>query len=351
MNRRTDFVFVVTTVVLVLVAAACAPQAPPPATEVPATEVPATEVPATEIPATEIPATEVPVEEKVKVAVLFPGVVTDDSWNQRGYEGLVQAEKECGVEIAYTEEATQDEQVEIMRTYAAEGYDIIIGHGGEYIDAAETVGSEYPDVQFVVTNGMVGHDNVSSIRVSYRHEFYLIGALACEVTESNKVAVVVGEPLPAMEQGVEGLTLGAQTCGKDVEVEAVYTASWADVQKAREASLALIADGVDVLTHLLDAADAGVLSAAEDEGVMAIGAGKDQRYLAPDAVVGSGIARYDLLVYEAACGNVPMGEVAYQDATNHITIQLEEDRVPEDVRQRVLEKLNQIKSGEIELEP
>jgi len=43
--------------------------------------------------------------EKKKVAVLFPGVVSDQSWNQFGYEGLKRAEKECGVEIAYSERA------------------------------------------------------------------------------------------------------------------------------------------------------------------------------------------------------------------------------------------------------
>jgi basic membrane lipoprotein Med (substrate-binding protein (PBP1-ABC) superfamily) len=57
--------------------------------------------------------TEAPVEEKTKVAVLFPGVVTDQSWNQFGYEGLKRAEEECGVEIGYSEDVSQDEQIEV----------------------------------------------------------------------------------------------------------------------------------------------------------------------------------------------------------------------------------------------
>jgi len=62
-----------------------------------------------------------PTDEKIKVAVAFPGVVSDQSWNQFGYEGLKRAEAECGVEIAYSEDVFQDEQVEIFRNYAAEG--------------------------------------------------------------------------------------------------------------------------------------------------------------------------------------------------------------------------------------
>ena len=68
--------------------------------------------------------------EKKKVAVLFPGVVSDQSWNQFGYEGLKRAEKECGVEIAYSERVSQDTQLEVFRNYAAQGYDMIIGMGG-----------------------------------------------------------------------------------------------------------------------------------------------------------------------------------------------------------------------------
>jgi len=94
---------------------------------------------ATEAPAAEEPAVEEPavvektnaVVEKTKVAVAFPGVVSDQSWNQFGYEGLLQAAEDCDLEIAYSEDVFQDEQLETFRNYAAEGYDIIIGHGGE----------------------------------------------------------------------------------------------------------------------------------------------------------------------------------------------------------------------------
>ncbi len=99
--------------------------------------------------------TQAPAEEPTaakKVAVLFPGVVSDQSWNQFGFEGLKQAEADCGVEIAYSENVMQDAQLETFRNYAAEGYDIIIGHGGEYSDSAVSVAAQYPDVEFGCTN-------------------------------------------------------------------------------------------------------------------------------------------------------------------------------------------------------
>ena len=210
-----------------------------------------------------------------RVAVLFPGLVDDQSWNQAGFEGLTRLEEE-GAEIAYTERVNQSQQVEVFRNYAQQGYDIIVGHGGEYMDAALQVATEYPDLQFVVTNGNKGADNVTSFTLSYRDMGLLAGALAGLMTESNKLAIVAGQEIPVALGAVEGFQEGVARVNPEAEVNVTYTGSWEDVDKAREAALALISDGADVVWHVLDAADAGVLSAAEDEGVMAIGLYGDQ---------------------------------------------------------------------------
>ena len=78
-----------------------------------------------------------------KVAVLFPFLIDDGAWNEEGYKGLLEAEKE-GIKIAYTEQVRQAEQIEVFRNYAQEGYDVIIGHGGEYMQAALTVAKNSP---------------------------------------------------------------------------------------------------------------------------------------------------------------------------------------------------------------
>jgi len=296
--------------------------------------------------------TEAPTEGKTKVAVLFPGVVTDQSWNQFGYEGLVRAEKECGVEIGYSEDVAQDEQIEVLRNYAAEGYDIIIGHGGEYADSIGTVGQEYPDLQFGVADGPPMADNVSATTLSFRQMGYLAGILACEMTETDHVAYVVGELLECSDQGLEGFELGVETCGREIEVTYIATGDWADVAKAREAALALIDDGVDVLWHMLDTADAGLISAAEDRGVWAIGLYRDSSSLGPNAVLGSTLGSPGTMIYELACGRgVPL-EMTYVDVNTpggvdmHMT-----ELTPEDVQQKVNEALEKIRSGEIQVEP
>ena len=331
MNKHLKIAFVVA-VVLAMVLSACGPKP---------TEAPAKPT------ATEAPA----VEEKIKVAVAFPGVVSDQSWNEWGYEGLKAAEEECGVEIAYSEDVFQDEQLETFRNYAAEGYDIIIGHGGEYADAIQTVAAEYPDLWFGDTNGVPGGDNVSAIVIGYNQPSYLAGYLACEMTEANHIAFVGGEELPVLASAVEWYEKGAQACGKEVRIDVVYTGDWADVTKAREAGLALIADGADVLYHILDTADAGLIAAAEDKGKYAIGLYRDSSPLGPDAVIGSAICSPAGLVYHLSCGDVPKGEVALVDVHDerfpagiHMT-----ELTPPDVQEKVNEVFEKIKAGEMEI--
>jgi basic membrane protein A len=290
-------------------------------------------------------------EERLKVAVAFPGVVSDQSWNEWGYEGLKQAETDCNVEIAYTEDVFQDEQLETFRNYAAQGYDIIIGHGGEYADSIGIVAAEYPDLWFGVTNGLPQGPNVSSMIIGYGQMSYLAGALACEMTQSNRIAFVGGESIPVLEHGAQVFEQAAQTCGKQVQVDVVYTGNWADVNKAYEAGTGLVAQGADVLFHILDTADAGLIASAQDAGVYAIGLYRDSSALGPQAVVGSAVGHPGGLIYELACQNVPQGQKAYLTVHTpdwgvdiHMT-----GLTPADAQERVKAVYEQMVSGELDI--
>src|SRR5829696_5945173 len=277
-----------------------------------------------------------------RVAVLFPGLVDDQSWNQAGFEGLTRLEEE-GAEIAYTERVNQSQQVEVFRNYAQQGYDIIVGHGGEYMDAALQVAAEYPDLQFVVTNGNKGADNVTSFTLSYRDMGILAGTLAGLMTESNKLAYVAGQEIPVALDAVEGFQEGVARVNPEADV--TYTGSWEDVDKAREAALALISDGADVVWHVLDAADAGVLSAAEDEGVMAIGLYGDQSELAPNAHIGAIIADASELVY-AAGSQALDGQVHDEGiAAGVVSIGHYSDAVPQEVQDQIAAIEEELKSA------
>src|SRR5438132_523733 len=132
---------------------------------------------------------------KPSVAVLFPGLIDDHSWNQAGYAGLLAAKK-AGDKTAYIENVSQDKQLEAFQNFARQGYNIVIGHGGEYMDSALRVAKSFPKTKFVVINGNKGAKNVTSISLNYGDMGYISGALAAAMSKSGKIGIVAGEHIP-----------------------------------------------------------------------------------------------------------------------------------------------------------
>jgi basic membrane protein A len=281
-----------------------------------------------------------------KIAALFPGLIDDHSWNQAGYDGLMRARKE-GATIAYTERVTQDQQVEVFRNYARQGYRVIIGLGGEFMDAAMQVATEFPHVSFVVCNGTKAGGNVTTLALSYGDMGYLAGALAGQMTKSKQVAMVSGQAIPIARDAERGFRAGVARVAPDVTVKVTFTGSFDDLDKNREAALALIDSGADVVWQVLDSADAGVLSAAEDKGVMAIGLYADQQRLAPTAHIGAALADPATIVYRAATDALD-GRLHHEGVADGIvSIGAYSSRVPPEVRERVRTAREDLASGRV----
>jgi basic membrane protein A len=291
---------------------------------------------------------------KTRVAMVLPGLKTDEAFNQYTYEGMLRAGEDFNLETAYVEEVAQDEQVEVLRQFAQEGYDIIIGQGGQFGEALMTVAQEYPDQHFVfsVATDTGGVPNLTAATVSYSHAGYVAGVMACSMTTSNKVAMVTGEWYDPQKQMLESFEKGAATCGKDVEVSSVATGSWSDVNKAREASLALIADGYDVLMPCLDAAYVGVLTAAQDsEGILIVGAVIDMAPIAPEVVVGSVLFNWNELGYQEANGNLVDGGVHVLGMAENGIGFVTNDLLSAEGKAAVDEAVAGLKSGELGITP
>lgn len=90
-----------------------------------------------------------------KAAMLLPGSINDQSWNSVGYRGLMKV-KDAGWTTAYSENVQSADDVEALRGYANKGYQLVIGHTGRFVSAAERVGKEFPKTQFLVGSGSRG---------------------------------------------------------------------------------------------------------------------------------------------------------------------------------------------------
>lgn len=236
-----------------------------------------------------------------KVALLLPGEADDKSWSQVGYEGLKLVEKELGAQVAYTANVPEAEAEKVARKYASEGYDFIIGHGGEYVAGFEVVAKEFPRIKFAVVGGYSGNNkNFGALGFRADEIGYLPGVVAGLKTKTNKIAFIGGIDYPDPKTNAEAFKMGARSVNPQVEVSIEWVGSWSDADKAGEIAQAQIAAGVDVLTVNADAAGAGVIEAAKKAGVYAIGWVVDQNDLASQTILTSGIQRTPALYLEGA---------------------------------------------------
>jgi basic membrane protein A len=234
--------------------------------------------------------TKAPATDEFRVALVTPGSIADASWNSGAYTGLMQVKDSLAVPVSHVEARTPGEQEEQLRTYAAQGYTVIFGHGFEFQDAAERVAKEYPKAVFVITSGQRVSGNVVPLIFKLSDATYLAGMVAGSLTRTNKLGYVGGIELPPVKLAYDAWAAGAKAINPAVESRETYLNTFDDAVAGHEAALAMVRLGVDMLHHNADQAGLGVFQAArESQGVYVFGSNADQASLAPERVVGSAV--------------------------------------------------------------
>ena len=225
-----------------------------------------------------------------RVGLITPGSVADAAWNSGAWQGLQMIRDSLGLAISHVEARTPSEQAEALRTYAAQGYDLVFAHGFEFQEAAERASAEYPRTIFIITSGRRAVGKVAPLIFRLEEASYLAGMMAGGLSKSHVLGFVGGIELPPIEAAYQGWVNGARAVDPDVQTRKIYLNSFDDAAAGREAALALIRVGADMLHHNADAAALGVFQAAkESRGVYVFGSNDDQTRLAPDRVVGSAL--------------------------------------------------------------
>ena len=160
--------------------------------------------------------------------------------------------------------------------------DIIFGDAFGNEEAVRSVAADYPDLAFVFGSGGGPAEPNFSVFDNWIHEpAYLSGLIAGKLTKSNVLGVVGGYPVPEVNRIVNAFIAGAQETNPKVSAKVTFISSWFDPAAAKEAALAQIDAGADVLF----AERFGVIEAAEEKDKLAFGNMSDQTELAPEHVI------------------------------------------------------------------
>lgn len=293
-----------------------------------------------------------------KVALIIPGPITDQGWSATAYRGLEDIKSQLGAEIAYTENVQPADAPEHFRGYARDGYSLIFGHGFQFEEAAKASAAEFPNTFFVVTSSQLTQEpNVSSFHVSTRHAGYLLGVVAGLMTESNVIGAIGGQEIPPIVDELDGFEAGAKSVNPDVRVLKSYIGTWSDLGTAKEAAFAMIDQEADVLMGTANEATLGVIEAAQERGIWALGgSGSDLNPAAPDTVLTSAILDYRIgfvLVAELLKkGELTAASRAYGVPENAVYLAPYHDleaQVPQEVKDRVAAVAADLASGKLDV--
>lgn len=223
-----------------------------------------------------------------RVALLTPGPISDRSWNGGAYDGLLAIRDSLGAQISHVQTKTPAEFEENFRQYGAQGYDLVIGHGFEFQDAAVRVGPEFPKTIYVTTSGNTVKENVAGIQFAFEEASYLAGILAAGMSKSAAIGAIGGTELPPVKRSFAAYSAGAKSVNPRIGMVVSYVGNWDDVSAGKEQALAQIGRRTDVIFQNADAAGLGVFQAArESKSTYVIGANADQNGVAPEVTLGS----------------------------------------------------------------
>ena len=227
---------------------------------------------------------------KLKVAFVYVAPIGDMGWTWAHEQGRLAVEKQFGdkVETAYIENVPEGPDAErVIRDFAQKGYNLIITTSFGFMDPTVTVAKEFPKTWFVHVSGYKTEVNSSTIFGKIEEPRYVSGMIAGKMTTSNKLGYVAAFPIPEVIRGINAFTLGVRKVNPAATVTVVWTSTWFDPVKEKEAAVALLDQGCDVIAQHQDTAEPQ--KAAEERGKYGVGYDADMSPLAPKAVLTSPI--------------------------------------------------------------
>lgn len=326
MKKRT---LLATTFIIVLIAALIASCVPQP------TAAPAAEGP-----------------KKIKVFGAFATPI-EEPWDGVIHAALQKAQQEGKIDYEYTENIGYSGDMEriLQETAEQKKPDIIFGDAFGNEEMVRRVAAQYPDIAFAFGSGLGPSDPNMSVFDNWIHEpAFLCGMLAGGLTKTNKIGVVGGYPVPEVNRLVNAFVAGAKEVNPEAQVLVTFINSWFDPAAAKEAALAQIDNGADILY----AERFGVVEAAKEKGLWAFGNMSDQNELAPDLVVSSPVWNMTPTI-EYVIKQVTAGAYTAQDLKDFSMVAKggaslapfhnTENKLPADLIQKVKDKEKAIKDG------
>ena len=288
---------------------------------------------------------------KIKVAFVHNGSVNDGGWTNSHSNGRLQLLKDNkNVEAVYVENVGDGADAErVINQLASQGNKIIFACSFGYMDSMVNVAKKYPDTVFMHCSGYKTAPNMGNYFGRIYHARYLTGMVAGKQTKTNLIGYVAAFPIPEVVRGINAFTQGVRAVNPNAKVKVIWTNTWYDPAKEKQAGLTVLDAGADVLTQHQDTV--GPQIAAQERGKYSIGYHMDMSKAAPKAVLTSAVWNwgpfYEKVVKQVQDGTWKSGAIWEGMKENVVDIAPYGPMVPEETKKLVDAAKKDIISGKL----
>jgi basic membrane protein A len=324
-----------------------------------------------------------PAADPIKVGVVTDvGQLEDKSFNQSSNEGARDAAAAVGGEHDVIVTAQISDYAQNIQTFIDQGFDVVVTVGFLIGTDTAVAAKNNPEVTFIGVDQGVCVDengdpdptfacagdaatllpNYQGIVFAEEQAGYLAGIVAASISETGTIGAVGGTNVPAVVAYNAGYVAGAKSVNPDIETLYQETdpdpaIGFNDPTRGKAIAQQFITQGADVLFQIAGLTGQGVVEAACDADLYAIGVDVDQYNTLPNltgCLVTSAEKKLkdtvQAVVTSAADGTFVGGTVVYNAASTPPAVGLApyhdfEDMISDDVRGLVEEAFDAMAAG------
>jgi len=236
-----------------------------------------------------------------RVVYLINGALGDNAFYDSGEAGIKNIEKTYKLQTRTIECNFDAAKFQPALDAAVQYADVIFVISYGFEDQLMAIADKYPNKIFVNIDTIVENPKhtITSVFFLAEQSSYLAGMTAALATTTTSlkgvnrdkvIGVIGGDTDPIVSAFVFGFQNGAKAVDKDIKVlTKSLGGAWDDSAKGKQAALQLYDQKADVIYQVAAAAGIGVLQAATERGLYAIGVDTNQNDLEPGHVIASAV--------------------------------------------------------------
>jgi basic membrane protein A len=237
------------------------------------------------------------------------GGLNDHGFNHLAYEGMLESEKELGVQGRVLPAGTSADYVPDLTTLAREGYNLVIATGFNFEEPLAEVAKEFPNTKFAIIDDTAADikgnlKNVEGLTFESQQAGYLAGTVAGLVSKAKgykEISSVSGENYPSVTSYVAGYQQGAKAADPGITTVNAFSDDFADQSKCQTIAQNQISQGAKIIFQVAGGCGLGALQAAKTAGLYGIGVDADQSFLG-SYILTSAEKKVDTAVVDATKG-------------------------------------------------